>query len=84
MYSKRRFFPRRGKGSVELANQPAARQWLNGQFYAPLAPSKKESLSLTVRGPGSEGESGGKVVGGVPMLRPSRTAQEREGKHYKT
>jgi len=78
MYSKRqRFFPRRGKGSVELANQPAARQLLIGQFYASLAPPRKGSLSITVRGPGSEGESGGKVVGGVPMLRPSQ-AQERE------
>jgi len=36
------------------------------------------------RGPGRERESGGRVVGGIPMLRPSRTAQERERKHYKT
>jgi len=48
-YSKRqRFFPRRGNRSVELASQPLPRCRLIGQFYAPLAPPRKESLSLTV------------------------------------
>jgi len=41
--------PRGRKGSIELGNQPAAWQWLIGQFYAPLAPRRIGSLTRTVR-----------------------------------
>jgi len=39
---------RRDKGNVELANQPAARQWLDWPVLRPLAPRRTESLTRTV------------------------------------
>jgi len=58
-------------------------EWCFGMLVLTLLTSHSHKRSAHVRGPGSERESGGRVVGGIP-LRPSRTAQERERKHYKT